>query len=190
MVDMELIGIAGRKQHGKDTAAKALLERGFENVKFAGALKAMVSAFLAYVGYDEETIERIVNGDLKETPLACFGGKTSRDVQQTLGTEWGRQMVWDRIWINAFDLRADQHEKVACTDMRFPNEVAHVKERGGTTVRVFNPNAPRTGNDDHISESQIDTLPVDHVLINDGTIAELHAKVLLLTDINDAEFLA
>jgi hypothetical protein len=64
--------------------------------------------------------------------------------------------------------------------MRFPNEVTAIKEQGGITLRVANPDKPRTGHDEHISETQIDALPVDHVVMNDGTVQELSVKVLNL----------
>jgi hypothetical protein len=173
----KIIGIAGRKGHGKDTAAQALLDEGYVNVKFAGALKVMVRAFLAYVGVSPDTIERMIEGDLKEVPNEHFGGRTTRYVLQTLGTEWGREMVFDRIWVNAFSSRAKRFDKVACTDMRFPNEVDEVKAQGGTTVRVVRPNAPRTAGSDHPSEALIDTLHVDHVIANDEGIEELHRRI-------------
>jgi hypothetical protein len=177
-VTKKLVGIAGRKGHGKDTAAAVLLVNDYENVKFAGALKEMVRAFLRYVGVEEDTIERMVEGDLKEVPNEHFGGKTPRFVMQTLGTEWGRDTIFDRLWINAFASRAKQFDAVVCTDMRFPNEVEEVKALGGVTIRIERPSAQRTGADDHPSEAMIDTLPVDYVLTNDGAIVHLHCHLL------------
>lgn len=171
---MLLIGLAGRKGHGKDTAAKGLPM--CENVKFAGALKAMIRTLFEYVGLDAETIERAIEGDLKEVPMECLGGKTPRHAMQTLGTEWGRDLIWNNLWANSFELRAGQFPFVVCTDMRFPNEVALVKSMGGTTIRIVNPYRPPS-TDEHPSETAIDTLAVDCVVVNDGTIEELHDDV-------------
>jgi hypothetical protein len=170
-----VIGIAGRRGHGKDTSAQALT--GFENVKFAGPIKAMARAFFSYVGMDAATIDRVVDGDMKETPLACLGDKTSRYLQQVIGTEMGRDLIWDRIWINAAKMRAAQFPKVAITDLRFPNEgVAITEEMGGVTMRVRNPRITVvTG--EHSSEDLVDTLPVQFDILNDGTIEDLHEKV-------------
>jgi len=170
-----VIGIAGRRGHGKDTAAKAL--EGFENVKFAGPIKAMARAFFAYIGMNPATINRVVDGDMKETPLDCLGGKTGRYLQQVIGTEMGRDLIWDRIWINAAKMRAAQFPKVAITDLRFPNErEAIADEMGGVTMRVRNPRIEvKPG--EHPSEDLVDTLQVQFEIANDGTIEDLHEKV-------------
>lgn len=170
-----LIGIAGRKYHGKDTAASAL--EGYENVKFAGPLKLMVAAFLLYCGEDEETVDRRINGDLKEVPCEHFGGKTPRYVMQTLGTEWAREMVWQDIWLHAFQAHAAGFENVVCSDMRFPNEVDLIKRLGGLTVRVERPGLAETEGSTHPSEAAIDTLPVSIVIRNEGSVEELHARM-------------
>lgn len=170
----QIIGIAGRKNHGKDTAGQGL--RGFENVKFAGPLKEMTRTFMRYIGMSEETIERCVEGDMKETPLACFGGRSTRFFMQKLGTEFGREMIWEDIWTSAFQDRARQFEKVVCSDMRFPNEVDLIKRMGGRTVRVVNPSQPMPA-DAHISETAIDMLPVSMEIVNDGSIWDLHEKM-------------
>lgn len=174
----KVIGIAGRKGSGKDTAAEVLLWQGFENVKFAGALKGMIRAFLSYIGEDAVTTERLVEGDLKEVPQPFFGGKSTRQVMQTLGTEWGRNLVWEDLWTNTFALRCLQFPLVVCTDMRFPNEVSQMKDLGGVTIRIERPDLKQTGHDDHPSETLIDTLSVDRVIINDGNINDLHNKLL------------
>ena len=170
----KIIGIAGRKGHGKDTAAKALPD--YENVKFAGALKAMIRTYMEYVGMDAATIDRCIDGDMKEVPLEIWGGKTTRYAMQTIGTEWGRNIIWEDLWVDSFKRRAVQFDQVVNTDPRFPNEVATIKEMGGTTARVVDPRKPPS-TDEHPSETGIDTLDVDCVIVNDGTIEDLHNKV-------------
>ncbi len=66
-----LIGFVGLKGSGKDTAAAALEPLGFTNVKFAGALKTMIYAYLDYVGVDFVNAHRIVDGDWKEETFAA-----------------------------------------------------------------------------------------------------------------------
>ena len=170
-----LIGITGRKGHGKDTAAEALL--GFEVVKFAGALKAALRAYMVYVGLDRATIDRMIEGDLKEQPADCFRGRTPRYAMQTFGTEWGRDTIGSDIWTEAFRERAKQFERVVCTDVRFPNEVALIRSMGGVTVRIVRPNAFYGADFNHVSERYIDGMPVDHEILNNGSISELRTKM-------------
>lgn len=169
IVTPKLIGLIGKKGSGKDTAAEALETLGFQNVKFAGALKAMLRTLLAYQGLDEITIGRMIDGDLKEVPTEYLAGKTPRFAMQTLGTEWGRELIGPDFWLDTAMKKAATGDTVI-TDCRFPNEVNAVKEHGGTVVRivaegrtVFDDTAVGT---DHASETLMDELPDDVTIAN------------------------
>lgn len=166
----ELIGLVGLKGSGKDTAASAL--SGYENVKMAGPLKGMLRSLLRYQGVDEIAIDRMIDGDLKEEPSAYLGGRSPRFAMQTLGTEWGRQIMADDLWIRLAEARAALFDRVVITDVRFPNEAAMIKRLGGVLVRV-----ERAGltTEAHASEDQVAHLPVDAVLVNDANSAKVFA---------------
>lgn len=141
-----LIGFCGPAGAGKSTAAAYLVEHhGFVRVRFAGPLKAMMRAL--------GCSEREVDGDLKETPCILLGGRTPRQAMQWLGTEWGRQMIAPDLWQRAWAAEADRHPLVVCDDVRFPNEEAAIRARGGIIVRIECPWAasPASG---HASEQQ------------------------------------
>lgn len=171
-----IVGFAGKKGSGKDTAAQALSSCAI--VKFADPLKEMTRALFRSIGVTEDTIARYVDGDMKETPLACLGGRTTRQFMQWLGTEFGRVLVWDGLWVNAFGMRAAAHvaagHDVACTDVRFPNEVAAIKREGGVVLMIERPGL--TAIDGHASEDT-SALYFDAVIVNDGTVEDLHRKV-------------
>jgi hypothetical protein len=177
-----LIGLIGRKGSGKDTAAEVLEGFGFQNVKFAGALKTMLRALLAYQGADEETIRRMIDGDLKEVPTTLLGGKTPRFAMQTLGTEWGRDLIGPDFWLNTAMTKAAQGDTVI-TDVRFPNEVNAVMDAGGSVIRIVAEGKTVFEGgvgENHASETLMDELP-SHVTIT-NRMAEPHeevAKVIL-----------
>lgn len=172
-----LVAFTGEKGHGKDTAAQVLVNMGFQPVAFAGALKAMTRAYLEYRGASPEMIERLIYGDLKETPSPFFEGKTSREFQQLLGTEFGREMIGQNIWINSFDDHVAQFDKVVCTDLRFPNENEYLYRRGAVQIRVVRPDKERNEYSVHASEQHIANLHVDIEIVNDGTVVDLHDLV-------------
>lgn len=160
-----IIGLAGRKGAGKDTAAAPLADMGFTNVKMAGALKEMLRAYLRYRRCPDDMIERMIDGDLKEQPSRYLNGRSPRHAMQTLGTEWGRDMMSKRFWIDAVVDHAQDLERVVITDIRKANEVDFVKqELGGTVIRIERPGQSKA--DTHSSETEIDTLPVDATLYN------------------------
>lgn len=163
-----LIGLLGRKGSGKDTAAMALLSRGYQNVKFAGALKDMVRALLSYQGVDPHTVERMVEGDLKEEPTIFLGGQSPRFAMQTLGTEWGRNLIADDLWVKSAIRRAGDLRTVI-TDVRFPNEMEAVVAAGGVCFGITADwITPVEG--EHESEALIDdliaSLPAGQKIIN------------------------
>jgi len=176
----KIIGIAGRRGSGKDTAAGGLTNIGYQVAKFAGGIKVMLRAYLAYCGVAEQTIERMVEGDLKEVPNQHLQGRTPRYTMQTLGTDWGRNMMGEALWIDAFDAHIAPLPKVAVTDMRYPNEVQHIKSLGGTTVRLDNPEHVERDGDAHSSEALVDTLKTDYLVCNDKRtmpVTALHATM-------------
>lgn len=164
-----LIGLIGKKGSGKDTAAEGLEALGFQNVKFAGALKAMLRTLLAYQGVDEITIGRMIDGDLKEVPTEYLAGKTPRFAMQTLGTEWGRNLIGPDFWLDTAMKKAATGDTVI-TDVRFPNEVNAVMSSGGTVIRIVAEGetvfAETAVGMDHASETLMDELPADSILVN------------------------
>lgn len=174
-----IVGFAGRKGAGKDTAAAMLISEGYRNIKFATPLKDMLRSYLGYRGVSYEIIERMVEGDLKEVPTDKLCGKTPRFFMQRIGTDFGRDMIGDTIWTDALKDHAALFDKVVCTDVRFPNEVATISEMGGVVIRVFDPKfEPPAG--EHQSEALIDTLETTFVVANNKntrSIASLHAHI-------------
>lgn len=140
-----VIGLMGAAGSGKTTAAAYLAERfGFERVRFAGPLKDMLRA----VGLGEDEIE----GGSKETPSELLLGKTPRQAMQWLGTEWGRNLIGEDFWVNAWAARADRFPSVVAEDVRFPNEIGAIRSRGGIIIRIECPWAGSASGGRHASE--------------------------------------
>jgi hypothetical protein len=174
---VKLIGLVGLRRSGKDTAAAALVQKlGYVNVKFADPLKNMLRSFLNECGYDAVMIERMIEGDLKEEPAFAFGWKSTRHAMKTLGTEWGRDLIHQDVWVRAAIESAKQYRKVVISDVRFPNEAAAIKAAGGHIIKIV-----RNGLtvDSHPSESLIETLPFDVAISNGGTIQDLQEWVVI-----------
>jgi deoxynucleotide monophosphate kinase-like protein len=177
MSKRKMIAFVGLRRSGKDTAALALVNQGWKLVKFADALKGMLRYYLDYVGVHPEVIEELIEGSRKEEPNDNFCGKSCRWAMQSLGTEWGRNLIGDDLWVRATMSRAWQYQNTAISDCRFPNEAEAIHQNGGKIIRI-----ERAGliADSHPSEAGIATLPYDFSLVNDGTVDELQQKVLQL----------
>ena len=118
---------------------------------------------------------------------------TPRLLLQLIGTECGRNIIHPDVWVNSLmvdykpvpDIKDDDifaiHErepKWLITDIRFPNEVKTIKDRGGIIIRI-----ERSGTEtsDHYSETALDNYrDWDEVIVNDGTMDDLLEKVKLI----------
>jgi hypothetical protein len=158
-----IIGLCGKIASGKSTAASYLETRyGFKRVRFAGPLKAMMAA----LGLSHAEIE----GHLKERPCDLLGGKTPRFAMQTLGTEWGRNLIDSELWVRAWLRATEGWPLVVADDVRFPNEAKAVRDAGGLLIRIERP-LPYNDILGHASEEQ--NFPVDRVVQNNAGIREL-----------------
>lgn len=176
-----LIGLTGYKGSGKGVAALALeSELGFIARKFADPLKDMVRSLLSTNGLNSMTIERMIEGELKEVPAAELNGMTPRYAMQTLGVEWGRSLISPTLWIDTLkrrvsgDLRAGWD--VVVDDVRFLNEAEAIRRMGGKLVRIR-----RTGHVvdlQHGSEREIGLIECDYTVANDSDIPSLREAVL------------
>ncbi len=135
-----LIGLCGLKWNGKTTSALHLVSKhNFVHMKFALPLKNMLRQLYRDVGLDDATIERKIEGDLKEVVCEVLG-VTPVHAMQTLGTEWGRDCIKRTLWGDLWQIKAqhllDCGKSVVVDDVRFENEYHRVKNMGGYVVKI------------------------------------------------------
>jgi hypothetical protein len=172
-----IIGFAALANSGKSVAARRLIEQhGFVRGKFAAALKDMLRTFLRHRGADAATIERMIEGDLKERPAALLNGKSPRHAMQTLGTEWGRNCIDSELWVDTEMDAVRGSPAVVFEDVRFPNEVAAIVRAGGFVVRIERPGAGAS-TPGHSSETGVADLPASLTIRNDGTLDTFLAAI-------------
>jgi len=139
-----LVGVVGFIGSGKGTVGEYLIKNhNFVTDSFAKSLKDAASIIF---GWDREMLEGA-------TPEARFkreqtdrfwseklGRKnfTPRLGLQLLGTESGRDVFGDDIWISGVEKRWLNAEKpnTVITDCRFPNEIEMIRKLGGYVLRV------------------------------------------------------
>ena len=168
-----IVGLSGYAGSGKSTAAKALIDLGFERRKFARPLKDMLRALLRAQGEDEDVIEEMIEGCLKGSPSELLNGATPRHAMQTLGTDWGRALICENLWSDAA-LR-NMGAYVVFDDVRFENEAAGIRDVGGIIVRIHRPGVGPVN--DHVSEELV--VP-DYAIFNDETPEHLERQIARL----------
>lgn len=177
----DIIAFTGKRGSGKDTAAEVLTDIGYVNVKFAGALKAMLKTLLEYAGADEDMADRMIEGDLKETPTDFLGGNTPRHAMQSLGVAFGRECMGDNFWVDILDKKIQALDKVVVTDVRFENELELIRKHGGLSLRIERKTADEVV-DGHSSETGVDSLDVDMAVSNNRNIPYLTSRIKNITE--------
>lgn len=192
---MNIIGLSGYARSGKDEAAQVLVEEfGFTRVAFADKLREFLSAlnplvrvepiidprYLDPVGYEIIRVKNVIDqygwDGYKETIYV----DEIRTLLQRLGTEAGRETLWDSIWIDAAFRDLDESGSYVFTDVRFPNEYDAIRHRAGRLWRITRTNVgPATAEDGtvHKSETSLDNHQFDKYLSNNGTLDQFKAMV-------------
>lgn len=171
-----LIGLAGPARSGKDTAARYLAAQ-YQLLTYAFAMP-LKAALMVMLNLTAEQLD----GALKEQTLAWLG-KSPRELLQTLGTEWGRGLVHQELWLrlaaeNLANLANQNQDWLAgfvISDVRFDNEAEWIRQRGGVVVHIRRPDAQAVN--PHASEAGITRHARDMVVINDSDLDYLHAQL-------------
>jgi hypothetical protein len=170
---MMVIGFTGPARVGKDTAADALLAylRRSVKISFADPMKSM----LEHVGLTKNQL----HGDEKDQFDPRFG-TTPRRMLQTLGTEWGRNIIHPDVWVTATEERVKKlvsdydYEYILIPDVRFENEAAMVRRMGV----LFHISGRGGIEGNHASEAGVSMLPEDRMLLNGKGLAEFRSTVI------------
>jgi membrane glycosyltransferase len=91
---------------------------------------------------------------------------------QTLGTEWGRELIDPDIWVKAFNFRYWGHNCII-TDVRFNNEAEYVRETGLIVHVKGRGGIPGS----HKSEDGIEEAPGDVVIWNNQSERILQQRI-------------
>lgn len=177
-MNKNIIGLAGQKHSGKTSAANKLEKSGFARYSFATPLRSMLSVLLKELGHSEEDIDRLLTRD-KDQVIPGLS-KSSRDLMQTLGTEWGRCHVDPDIWIKAarHRLESSEDDLIVFDDVRFDNEADLIREMGGLIIHVDRGDLVQ--NDDHASEQGIFERDGDAFVDNDHALDDFLLDVSIV----------
>lgn len=167
-------GVTGKARSGKDTVVNFLIAAaGGYPYSFAGPIKTMLSA-----GFGIHMADPYWQAH-KEDPIPAFG-KSPRQMMQTLGTEWGRNLVHPDVWLLlAKQKLLEKGPGMVISDVRFENEAAWVRKVGGMIIHV---QRDALAVNPHSSEAGVEVAASDAIINNFGTLEELQERVKDLVD--------
>lgn len=151
------IAFSGKMKSGKDFAAKYLKdmcpEYNFKIMALADSIKELA---------------------LNEFGVTKDNHPKGREILQYIGTELGRNLVDEDIWIKRLLAKIDSNDNVLVTDVRFPNEVEALQKAGFNIVRIEADRIQRKKrgkliNQDHPSETALNDYFFTTTIFNNDT---------------------
>ncbi|MFE5159142.1 hypothetical protein ACFRNT_11520 [Streptomyces sp. NPDC056697] len=190
---MPNIGILGRARSGKDTAGRWLVEnRGYNRVAFADPLREAALKLDPWIVHEGDYAYSDWKERLSET-VADNGWERAKETLEVrrLLQQLGHSIrtldedFWLRQALKTAD-EASERTGLPCviTDVRYPNEVAALRERGWHLVYIDRPGVEQL---DHPSE-RLTWPDADYVIHNDSDLSHFLREVeWLWTKVNRFE---
>jgi hypothetical protein len=167
---VRIVALAGSIGSGKSTVAEMLPAL---HIQWADPIYAALAAMLGV------SVEWLHDRSNKDAVIEWLG-VTPRHLLQTLGTEWGRDMIHPDLWVKLVERRivraaAAGYDTFAICGTRFPNEAALVRRYGGEVWWVDR--GPVVVEASHRSERLLAAGDCDRVIHNTTTHDELRIAV-------------
>jgi hypothetical protein len=194
-----IVGLTGKKQHGKSTVAQHLVENyGFVEMSFAAALKRFLADLL-------DVPVELLNDEKERSKILRPYGKSLRVIMQEFGTDYVREKLHPDFWVlkvaGAYKRRKSSHPKgkpfnVVFSDVRFDNEAHAIRalDPGSKVIKVVKTDAdgiPIDDSDTHASEKGVDFGILDCVFLAEtgdtGRLVQLATDYLGLDDAGASE---
>jgi len=170
-----IVGLSGYAQSGKDATAELLcLNYEYTRRAFADPMRHALKIINPYL----DSVTRVADYvDDYGWDVAKHNPEVRR-LLQVFGTDFGRKMMGDDVWIKMAlrDLRPN--DRIVISDVRFPNEAEAIKKLGGSVWRINRKNHSAVNG--HPSEHAMDNYMFNHVIYNDGTLDDLSDEVFML----------
>lgn len=180
-----ILGITGPARSGKNTIANHLVSKHkYLRQSFADPPRRFVANLLGLHFAD------LVGGPLKERPIEWLDGKSPRQMMQTLGDDWGRDLIHPELWIRVALRKACRTLAMhPGTNIVFPavhsdHEASAIRAAGGVILHVTRPGFGVEH--PHPGEQCVTERPDDLHARNHGSMARLWsqandiAKIMLI----------
>ena len=173
-----ILGLHGFAQSGKDTMAGILIEKlGYRRIAFADILREALYRLDPVVGFTNGellTVTRVVDEIGWEKAKVQYS--EVRRLLQVIGTEVGRDLIDENVWVNLAMKGVGVNDKVVVTDVRYPNEIDAINKLNGVLIKIRRPDLGPVNN--HVSDSGLPDEMFDFIIDNEGSVEDFKNKTL------------
>lgn len=167
-----IIGLTGYAQSGKDTVANILVRNySFTRIAFADPIRDFLYAVNPMAGGEPIRI-RVDSDGWDKAKRHPEVRRLLQSVGLTARTQFG-QDFW--VYQAISKMEQAQVNRIVVTDVRFTNEAKTLKELGAQLWRIKRVGVGAVNG--HVSETELDTYPVDQTFANNGSIEDLELSV-------------
>lgn len=187
---VQVVALCGRKQSGKDSAAVFFMGRGYVHAKISAHLKQVCRELFGL------SDEQVSGTEIQKESVDERYSMSPRYLMQFFGTEIMLGEAFKYIpsigkdfWIKRCIHDISKHDCVVLSDLRFKHEYDSLFEVYGkdlTVIQVLRDSVKCV--DPHSSENEFSLFPKHHVVINNGTLLELHQCLAKSTQIDEKTF--
>ncbi len=181
MSHLQVIGIAGHVGSGKDTVANLLSAlAGFHRVGLADSVRGALS--------DLDGPTWTFRKDDDESDQSMSGRRSMRLMGTDCREDLGESSLWLNVALAKIRYASHYHSKprlkFVVPDIRFrhePHRLLGVVRRWGGRYETWRVDRPGCGpHSDHKSDHGLDQIEPDRVIVNDGSRADLVAKMIAI----------
>lgn len=178
--DIKILGITGKMFSGKDTVAE-FVHFAFRNSRITSFAYPMKQMMIDYFGFTYEDLYTVEGKNRYNE----FWGMTNREALQKIGTECFRNNFHVDTWLKTMEVNIinDLTPIIIIPDVRFPNEAELINSLGGSILKIVRDDVVRDPSQmTHASETMIDQIPHDMLLVNDKDRTALFETTLYLLE--------
>ena len=189
---MKIIALTGPKGSGKDTVAEIIRSQyswrfDVETIAFADPIKQQIEHIFQlpvtptsnqYEAYDKFKRSTLTY----DLPNIGTYNASSRHIVREIGMlmrKYDVNQFTDYVHNRFGECRMLENKVFVVTDLRFDNEYMMLKSWNAKMIKIIRPQYQHDG---HITERGFDDHLVSKVLMNDGSLEYLHARVKTVMD--------
>lgn len=182
---MNLIGLHGYARSGKDTYGAHLIAQGYAHYSFASPIRQAASKMFGI------PVEQFEGTNPNRDQVDPFWGISLREMLQRIGTEGGRDVFGQDLWVKRAKAEWEQVKQrptgwsdeaiagfeiptkgLVITDVRFENEADWIASEGGYVLKIDRPGVGPQSN--HASEAGLADKFIHATIANHGTVEDLY----------------